>query len=96
MSSANEFYLEGITRFETSNEPSIVGGCLEDGLQKNLTQSREEQAAYFTAKNNLGVLLQKQDQSELAIAQFKEAIAIEPENADAHHNLANTTASKKD
>ena len=47
LSSANEFYLEGITRFETANEPSIVGGDLEDGLQKNLTQSREEQAAYF-------------------------------------------------
>ena len=94
-SSANQFYLEGMARFEAANTPLTAVEDLGDELKKHPMQSTEEQIAYATAKNNLGVLLQKQDQSEHAIAQFKEALAIEPENADTHHNLANTYRQQK-
>ena len=41
----------------------------------------------YLAYNNLGVALDKQDQTDEAIRQYQEAIRLKPDDAEAHYNL---------
>ena len=52
--------------------------------------------SYVEAWNNLGIVLAELEETDRAVSAYRHALAIAPEYADAHYNLAETLAGNGD
>ena len=66
--------------------------CMRLGITKTRNKAIREairlRPAYVEAHDHLGVVLAKQNRYEEAIASYHQALAIRPDHAAAHYNLA--------
>ena len=69
-----------------------IAGCLDDAEQVYRTAGRTEPLLAF----NLAVLLEDLNREAEAIAAYREALALDPQLADAHFNLARLYERAKD